>query len=84
MNLRVGSQPPQKSTQSKSSLANEIAQSSKTKKMAVVSDVGVRICHQEIIKHDLELKALIQVSRNISFLHFHGQRSLLPKVKILR
>lgn len=64
MNLRVGSLPPQKSTQSKSSLANQLAQSSKTKKMAVVSDIGVRICHQEIIKHDLELKALIQDIRD--------------------
>lgn len=72
MSQRVASQPPQKSTQSKSNLANHLAPSSKTKKMAVFSDVGVRICHQEIIKYDLELKALIQVSINISFPHFHG------------
>lgn len=29
--------------------------------MAAAQDVHVRICHQEIVKFDLEVKALIQV-----------------------
>ncbi|XP_076129764.1 vesicle transport protein SEC20 [Alosa pseudoharengus] len=58
MSLTGLSQPPQKSTQR--SLANHRAPFSKTKKMAVLSDFRVRICSQEIIKHDLQLKALIQ------------------------
>lgn len=33
--------------------------------MAAATDVHVRVCEQEIIKYDLEIKALIQVSNLI-------------------
>lgn len=47
--------------------------------MAVVPDVSVRICSQEIIKKDLQLKALIQV--NIKVL---PQVIMLPKMVTIR
>lgn len=36
--------------------------------MSTNSDVHVRICRQELIKHDLEIKALIQVTLKPCFL----------------
>lgn len=47
-------------TRTRSSLA-AVARHSRVSNMAAPQDVHVRICNQEIVKFDLEVKALIQV-----------------------
>lgn len=47
-------------TRARSSLA-AAARHSRVSNMAAPQDVHVRICNQEIVKFDLEVKALIQV-----------------------
>lgn len=55
--VQKGGQAP---TRTRSSLA-AAARRSRVSNMAAPQDVHVRICNQEIVKFDLEVKALIQV-----------------------